>query len=122
MIKRVLVVEDDLLNRMLFCAWLENGGFEVAPVADGLEVLSKAREFDPHLIIMDIQLPNVSGVKVIESLKADKELSRIPVLAVTGYVGSGEERRIRQAGAGEYLPKPVTNRVFVDAVERLLAA
>jgi two-component system cell cycle response regulator DivK len=122
MAKRVLVVEDDLLNRMLFCAWLESGNFEVEPVADGLVALEKAREFHPDLIIMDIQLPNISGVKVIEALQADPALHDIPVLAVTGYVGKGEERRVRQAGARDYLPKPVTNKVFVAAVERLLAA
>ena len=122
MAKRVLVVEDDLLNRMLFCAWLEGGRFEVEPVADGKEVLDKARTFGPDLIIMDIQLPNVSGVQLIESLRADPKLHEIPVLAVTGYVGKGEERRVRTAGARDFLPKPVTNKVFVAAVERLLSA
>ena len=121
MAKRVLVVEDDLLNRMLFCAWLEGGRFEVEPVADGKEVLDKARTFGPDLIIMDIQLPNVSGVQLIESLQADPGLHEIPVLAVTGYVGKGEERRVRTAGARDFLPKPVTNKVFVEAVERLLS-
>ena len=80
MAKRVLVVEDDLLNRMLFCAWLEGDEFEVEPVADGKEVLDRARTFGPDLIIMDIQLPNVSGVQLIESLRADPKLQEIPVI------------------------------------------
>ncbi len=120
MAKRVLVVEDDFLNRMLFCAWLEAGDFEVDPVADGSDVLERAHAFDPDLIIMDIQLPNVSGVDLIEALQADPALHEVPVLAVTGYVGKGEELRVRTAGASDYLPKPVTNKVFVAAVERLL--
>ncbi len=121
MAKRVLVAEDDLLNRMLFCAWLEGDRFEIAPVADGQLVLETAREFGPDLIIMDIQLPNVSGVDLIEELQADARLRGIPVLAVTGFVGKGEERRVRQAGARDYLPKPVTKQAFVAAVESLLA-
>src|SRR4051812_23049574 len=113
MTKRVLVVEDDLLNRMFYCATLEGNGFQVAALEDGRAALETARQFAPDLVITDIQLPYVSGLKVIASLRADPALSKIPVLAVTAYVGKGEEARINRAGASAYLPKPVSIRPFM---------
>ncbi len=118
--KRVLVVEDDALNRALFCTVLEENGFEVQPVTDEREAVEAASQFDPHLIIMDIQLPHISGLKLIQTLKRSPRLSHVPVLAVTGYVGRGEERRVRRAGANDYLPKPVSIQPFMAAVERLV--
>ena len=83
MAKRILVVEDNDLNRKLFCDVLRSQGYAIEPVADGLEALEKARAFVPNLIIMDIQLPNVSGLDLIEAAKKDPLLRAIPVLAVT---------------------------------------
>ncbi|MEO6041737.1 MAG: response regulator [Croceibacterium sp.] len=122
MTKRVLVVEDDLLNRMFYCATLEGNGFTVAALEDGRTAVATARDFAPDLVVTDIQLPHVSGLEVIASLRKDPALSRVPVLAVTAYVGKGEEARIRRAGANEYLPKPVSIRPFMEAVNRLIAA
>lgn len=120
MSKRALVVEDDLLNRMLYCAVLEGRDFTVEAVADGGEVMMKVKEFAPDLIIMDINLPNISGLRLIEALQADETLKDIPILAVTAYVGKGEERRIRQAGARDYLSKPIKIEPFMAAVNKLL--
>jgi two-component system cell cycle response regulator DivK len=120
MTKRVLVVEDDLLNRMFYCATLEGYGFTVAALEDGRAAVETAKEFAPDLVITDIQLPHVSGLKVIASLRKDPALCRVPVLAVTAYVGKGEEARIRRAGANDYLPKPVSIRPFMAAVNRLI--
>lgn len=120
MAKRILVVEDNDLNRKLFCDLLKANGFAVEPVADGLDALVRAREFVPNLIIMDIQLPNVSGLELIEALKGDPELRLIPVLAVTAYAGKGDEDRIREAGAEGYLAKPVSITPFMAAVRKLL--
>ncbi len=120
MAKRALVVEDDLLNRMLYCAVLEGRDFTVEAVGDGGQVMAKVREFAPDLIIMDINLPNVSGVRLIETLQADSQFREIPILAVTAYVGKGEESRIRKAGAKDYLAKPIKIEPFMAAVERLL--
>jgi two-component system cell cycle response regulator DivK len=89
-------------------------------VADGLEALDKAKSFVPNLIIMDIQLPNVSGLDLIEAAKADPVLRAIPVLAVTAYAGKGDEERIREAGADSYLAKPVSIGPFMAAVRALL--
>ena len=120
MAKRILVVEDNDLNRKLFCDVLKSQGYAVEPCADGLEALDKARSFVPNLIIMDIQLPNVSGLDLIEAAKADAMLRPIPVLAVTAYAGKGDEERIRDAGAEGYLAKPVSIKPFMSAVKALI--
>lgn len=120
MAKRILVVEDNDLNRKLFCDVLRANGFAVEPVADGLEAIAKARDFVPNLVIMDIQMPNVSGLDLIAGMKSDASLRAIPVLAVTAYAGKGDEERIRDAGAEGYLAKPVSIGPFMQAVKALL--
>jgi len=120
MTKRILVVEDNDLNRKLFCDVLAANGFSVEPVSDGLAAIDRAREFVPNLVIMDIQLPNVSGLDLIASLKRDANLRAVPVLAVTAYAGKGDEQRIREVGAEGYLAKPVSIGPFMSAVKGLL--
>ena len=120
MAKRILVVEDNDLNRKLFCDVLKSQGFAVEGVADGHQVMERARDFVPSLIIMDIQLAEISGVELIERAKADPLLRHIPVLAVTAYAGKGDEERIRDAGAEGYLAKPVSIGPFLAAVRALL--
>ncbi|MCP5395519.1 MAG: response regulator [Sphingomonadaceae bacterium] len=120
MAKRILVVEDNDLNRKLFCDVLRAGGFTVEGVADGEVVLETARNFIPSLVIMDIQLPHVSGLDLIAEMKRDRTLSHVPVLAVTAYAGKGDEERIRDAGAEGYLAKPVSIGPFTAAVKKLL--
>ncbi len=120
MAKRILVVEDNDLNRRLFCDVLKSQGFAVEPCADGHDALELARSFVPNLIIMDIQLPNVSGLDLIEAAKKDPVLRTIPVLAVTAYAGKGDEERIRDAGAEGYLAKPVSIGPFMQAVRALV--
>lgn len=118
--QRILVIEDNDLNRKLFCDVLRAHGFEVEPCADGETALDKARQISPDLIIMDIQLPNVSGIDLIEQAKRDAALAGIPVLAVTAYAGKGDEERIRSAGAAGYLSKPVSIVPFMNTVKQLL--
>jgi two-component system, cell cycle response regulator DivK len=120
MTKRILVVEDNDLNRKLFCDVLRANGFAVEPVADGTDVIDRARAFVPNLVIMDIQLPNISGLDLIAGLRRDVRLRNIPVLAVTAYAGKGDEQRIRDAGAAGYLAKPVSIGPFMTAVKALL--
>ena len=100
-----MVVEDNDLNRKLFCDVLRANGFEVEPVADGNLVLATARAMVPDLIIMDIQLGGVSGVDLIEAAKRDRSLAGIPVLAVTAFAAKGDEERIRAAGAAGEVAK-----------------
>lgn len=122
MAKRVMVVEDNDLNRKLFCDVLGANGFETLGIADGNQVLDGARQFDPDLIIMDIQLPGISGFDLITQAKADVGLSGIPILAVTAFAGKGDEEKIRDAGAAGYLSKPVSIMPFMNAVKELLPA
>lgn len=115
-----MVVEDNDLNRKLFCDVLKANVFEALPVADGEHVLSTARAHSPDLIVMDIQLPGVSGVDLIEAAKKDSRLVSIPVLAVTAFAAKGDEEKIRAAGASGYLAKPVSITPFMNAVHALL--
>jgi len=118
--KRVLVVEDNELNLKLFCDLLRAHEFAAEPVRDGRDALSRARDFDPELIIMDIQMPHVSGFELIEALKGDDSLKRIPIMAVTAYAGREDEDRIRAAGADAYVSKPISLARFVQEVSALL--
>src|SRR3546814_14114152 len=98
--KRWLVVEDNELNLKLFCCLLEAQCYETVPTRDGREVLELVRAERPELIVMDIQLPHVSGLDVIRSLKSEDELKTIPVLAVTAFAGKGDDDRIRDEEIG----------------------
>lgn len=118
--KKILVVEDNELNLKLFCDLLRAHGFETEPVRDGRDAIERTREFAPDLIIMDIQMPHISGLEVIESLKSDPALRHIPVMAVTAYAAKGDEERIRDAGAEGYVSKPISVMKFVESVTKLL--
>ena len=118
--QKILVVEDNELNLKLFCDLLRAHDFEPEPVRDGREAVDRAREFEPDLIVMDIQMPHISGLSIIEELKADADLKAIPIMAVTAYAAKGDEERIRDAGAEGYVSKPISVMKFVQAVESLL--
>lgn len=120
--QKILVVEDNELNLKLFCDLLRAHGFEAEPVRDGREALDRARAFVPDLVVMDIQMPHVSGLELIEQMKADSDLKAMPIMAVTAYAAKGDEERIRDAGAEGYVSKPISVIRFVEAVQRLLAA
>lgn len=120
--QKILVVEDNELNLKLFCDLLRAHGYEAEPVRDGREAVDRARGFRPDLIVMDIQMPYVSGLELIEQLKGDSELRRTPIMAVTAYAAKGDEERIREAGAEGYVSKPISVVRFVEAVRALLAA
>ena len=87
MAKKVLVVEDNELNLKLFCDLLRAHGYAAEPVRDGREAVARARDFAPDLIIMDIQMPHVTGYELIVELKGDADLKAIPIMAVTAYAG-----------------------------------
>lgn len=120
MTKKVLVVEDNELNLKLFCDLLRAHDYDAEPVSDGREAVDRAHDFAPDLIIMDIQLPHVSGLELIEAMKADEALKSIPIMAVTAYAAKGDEERIRAAGAEAYVSKPISVMRFVEAVEALV--
>jgi len=117
--KKVLVVEDNELNLKLFCDLLRAHGYEAEPVRDGWDAVERAREMRPDLIVMDIQLPHVTGLELIETIKSDEMLKTVPIMAVTAYAAKGDEERIREAGAEAYVSKPVTVLRFMEAVRGL---
>jgi two-component system cell cycle response regulator DivK len=118
--RKIFIVEDNELNLKLFCDLLTAHGFEVEPVRDGRDAVARARAFAPDLIVMDIQLPDISGLELIEAMKADPALAAIPIMAVTAYAARGDEERIREAGAEAYVSKPVTVTQFLAAVHSLI--
>ena len=120
MAKKVLVVEDNELNLKLFCDLLRAHEHEVEPVRDGREAVARTRDFRPDLIVMDIQMPHVSGLELIRMLRADAQLGNVPIMAVTAYSAQGDEERIRAAGAQSYVSKPISVVKFVAAVQELL--
>jgi two-component system, cell cycle response regulator DivK len=119
--KKVLVVEDNELNLRLFCDLLRAHEYEAEAVRDGREALDRARAFEPDLIVMDIQMPHVTGLELTEAIRADADLQAIPIMAVTAYAGKGDEERIRAAGADAYVSKPISLLRFIETVEGLVA-
>jgi two-component system cell cycle response regulator DivK len=118
--KTVLIVEDNELNMKLFHDLLDVHGYSTVQTRNGLEALKLAREHKPQLIIMDIQLPEVSGLEVTRWLKDDDELRDIPVVAVTAFAMKGDEERIRQGGCEAYISKPISVGGFIETVRRFI--
>ena len=115
--KTVLIVEDNELNMKLFHDLLDAQGYETLQTREGLGALALAREHQPDLILMDIQ---ISGLEVTKWLKEDEALSHIPVIAVTAFAMKGDEERIRQGGCEAYISKPISVGYFLDTVKRFL--
>src|ERR1700726_4421958 len=118
--KSVLIVEDNDLNMKLFNDLLEAHGYETLQTRDGVEALRLAREHRPDLILMDIQLPEISGLEVTKWLKEDDDLRSIPVIAVTAFAMKGDEEKIRGGGCEAYIAKPISVAGFLRTVERFL--
>jgi two-component system cell cycle response regulator DivK len=115
---KILIVEDNVLNMRLFSDLLKANGYTVLQAKDGPEALHIVRLDRPDLILMDIQLPEMSGLEVTERMKADEEFRSIPIVAVTAFAMKGDEEKIRQAGCDGYLTKPISIGGFIQAVER----
>jgi len=118
--KTVLVVEDNELNMKLFHDLLEVHGYNIIEARTGPEALKAANEHHPDLILMDIQLPEVSGLEVTQKIKENPELADIPVIAVTAFAMKGDEERIRQGGCEDYIAKPISVASFLEKVKRYL--
>lgn len=115
-VKTVLIVEDNELNMKLFNDLLEAHGYRVLQTREGLSALDIAREHKPDLILMDIQLPEVSGIEVTKWLKEDDELRSIPVVAVTAFAMKGDEEKIREGGCEAYISKPISVASFLTTI------
>lgn len=120
MAKTVLIVEDNELNMKLFNDLLQAHGYVTVGTRHGGEAVDLARQHRPDLILMDIQLPEISGIDVTRRLKADPELKAIPVIAVTAFAMKGDEERIREGGCEAYLSKPISVAKFLETVRQFL--
>lgn len=118
--KKVMIVEDNELNMKLFKDLIEASGYETVRTANGREAVELARAHKPDLILMDIQLPEVSGLDVTQWLKADDELCVIPVIAVTAFAMKGDEERIRKGGCEAYISKPIQVPKFIETIKSYL--
>ncbi|HXQ51448.1 MAG TPA: response regulator [Stellaceae bacterium] len=118
--KRILIVEDNDLNMKLFHDLLEAHGYYTLQTKDGMEALRLARQHRPDLILMDIQLPEVSGLEVTKWIKEDEELRSIPIIAVTAFAMKGDEEKIREGGCEAYIAKPISVVNFLKTVARFL--
>jgi two-component system cell cycle response regulator DivK len=120
MSKRILIVEDNDLNMKLLHDLLEAKGYATLQTKDGREALKLARQHRPDLILMDIQLPEVSGLEVTRWIKADDDLTTIPIIAVTAFAMKGDEEKIREGGCEAYIAKPISVTNFLQTVRRFL--
>ena len=120
MAKKVLIVEDNELNMKLFHDLLDAQGYETLQTREGLQALALAREHRPDLILMDIQLPEISGLEVTKWLKEDADLASIPVVAVTAFAMKGDEERILQGGCEGYISKPISVPHFLETIARYI--
>lgn len=120
MTQKILVVEDNELNMKLFHDLLEAYGYEIVQTYDGREALQLARDHSPDLIILDIQLPEISGLEVTRQLKEDEELKSIPVIAVTAFAMKGDEEKIRKGGCEAYIAKPISVTNFISTIQKVL--
>jgi two-component system cell cycle response regulator DivK len=120
MTKKVLIVEDNELNMKLFHDLLEAHGYQTVETRSGNDVLELARKEKPDLILMDIQLPEVSGLDVTRWLKSDEELKKIPVIAVTAFAMKGDEQKIREGGCEDYISKPISVSGFIDTIQKYI--
>jgi len=120
MTKTVMIVEDNELNMKLFHDLLDAHGYETLQTRDGTQALSLAKLHRPDLILMDIQLPEVSGLEVTKWLKDDDELRSIPVVAVTAFAMKGDEERIREGGCEAYISKPISVAAFLETVRHFI--
>lgn len=120
MAKKILIVEDNDLNMKLFNDLLQAHGYETVQTVDGRDALKLVREHSPDLILMDIQLPEISGLEVTKMIKADDDLKNIPVIAVTAYAMKGDEEKIREGGCEGYIAKPISVPHFLETVQKFL--
>jgi two-component system cell cycle response regulator DivK len=118
--KTVMIVEDNELNMKLFHDLLEAHGINTVQTKDGRNVMQLAREHKPDLILMDIQLPEVSGLDITKWLKEDDDLKSIPVVAVTAFAMKGDEQKIREGGCEDYISKPISVTRFMETIQKYL--
>ena len=118
--KQILIVEDNPLNLKLFHDVLEAHGYATIMTGEGRAAVALARRHWPDLVLMDLQLPDISGLDAVAELKRDKRTQTIPVVAVTGFALIGDEQKALRGGCDGYVSKPIALRSFLDVVARFI--
>ena len=116
----ILLVEDNVQNRYLATFLLQQHGHKVVPAADGREALELAVRLQPHLILLDIQLPVMDGYTVARALRVIPLLQAVPIVAVTSHAMVGDRERCLAAGCDGYIEKPINPETFVVEIHRYL--
>lgn len=119
-VNKILVVDDNGTNRKLLRVILKSIGYETIEAEDGQQGVELARDFRPALIIMDIQMPVLSGNEALKILKADQATAEIPVVALTSYAMSGDKEKFLGKGFDSYIAKPVEQKKLLDTIKSLL--
>ncbi len=122
MAKTILIVEDNALHQQLFAELLEEAGYSTLRAGEGLDAFALAKAHVPDLILMDIQLPAISGLEVTRWLKDEPALRHIPVIAITAYAMPGDEALMRAWGCEAYIPKPISTTNFLETIARFVGA
>lgn len=117
----VLIAEDNRLNRMLFVEVIRDAGFNVIEARDGSEAMARVRNEAPDAMLLDMNLPQRSGLAVLRELRASDTLASLPVIAVSAFASAGDRRVACAAGCDRYLTKPVRPARLVETVREALA-
>lgn len=120
MAKKVLIVDDNELNRKLFRVFLNKSGFDCIEAEEGKQAVLLAKEHKPDLILMDIQMPVMDGVTAMKAIRTEPDLASIPIIAITSYAMSGDKERFLAEGFNSYISKPIDTRTFVDQIQNVL--
>ncbi len=118
--KTILIVEDNELNMKLFQDLLVANGYRTLQTKDGLKALEMVRKHMPDLVVMDIQLPEISGLTITKQIKDDAALKAIPVIAVTAFAMKGDEEKMREGGCEAYIAKPISVPNFLETIKKVL--
>jgi two-component system, cell cycle response regulator DivK len=118
--KRILVVEDSEANMYLVCFILKKNGYKVIEARNGEEGIRKAIEEKPDLVIMDIQLPDIDGLKATKRIRESEVNNKIPILALTSYALAGDKEKALEAGCTGYIQKPINTEIFMEEVKKYL--
>ncbi|MDV7341828.1 response regulator [Terasakiella sp. A23] len=122
MTKTVLIVEDNEMNMKLFNDLLQAHGYNTIQTKNGHDAKDLALKHGPDLIIMDIQLPEISGIEVTKILKSEEALTKTPIVAVTAFAMKGDEEKILEGGCDGYISKPISVPLFLETVQKFLEA
>ncbi len=117
---RILIIEDNEQNMYLMTFLLENNGYEIVQARNGKDGIRLAQEARPHVVLLDIQLPEINGYQVAEEFRKNKSLANIPIVAVTSYAMTGDKERILAAGATGYIEKPINPDTFISQLQEYL--